>query len=529
MIENQYSLYAVLAPIAAIIVIATMTLVWRLRNAPGATALFWCMFTSFGYLIFNYFELIARNPAHTLMWAQLNYFFIAFIPVAWIGFALSYCGKRNWLSLQYFGCLSFIPIITILLAQTNDLHGLIWKHYSFTPVNGFLALSVTPGAWFFVHVFYSYTLIVGGAAMIAFEFFPAPRLYRIQSEWIIVGAAIPLVVNAVYSFRLVPNFGMDYTPLAFSFACLAFIIGIYRHRLLDIVPVTHTNVLDNLSDALIVLDSENRIVDFNTAASCFLNPAGSNVLGKPVTVALSFGALLADNNPFEVTHKVADKYRQFEVLTTPLISKNAKASGKLVTLHDITQRTQLMRQAEKLASLDHLTGVYNRRQFTITALNELKRAQRYNKPLSLIVLDLDHFKRINNAYGHLAGDFALKEFASLLKKSTRAVDMVARFGGEEFIILLPETTLPEARKAAERIRSIIECTPIPIPAVGSIQITASLGVTCYTGEESETVETLFERADQALYRSKTRGRNRVTVWREPRKPRPARVKRTPVN
>ncbi len=169
-------------------------------------------------------------------------------------------------------------------------------------------------------------------------------------------------------------------------------------------------------------------------------------------------------------------------------------------------------QIHYISITDPLTGIYHRRYITAHLPEEIARANRYERPLSLIMCDIDHFKEINDTLGHQAGDEALKKFASMLKKKTRIdIDWLARFGGEEFLIVLPETERSGATTLAERIRESISGSPISF-SNASIQLTASFGVTGFDNSAgaSITADLMISAADKALYQSKEEGRNRVT-------------------
>jgi diguanylate cyclase (GGDEF)-like protein len=167
-----------------------------------------------------------------------------------------------------------------------------------------------------------------------------------------------------------------------------------------------------------------------------------------------------------------------------------------------------MGQLEKLAALDGLTGIYNRRHFEDVAAREVYRFQRYGGSISLIMLDLDHFKNINDAHGHAAGDAVLVSAAKTLASCLRKSDIMGRFGGEEFIVLLPETDRAAAIAIAEKMRQALESLMVRFQEQ-SFRVTASFGVTGVTSPESATPEIFFERADRALYEAKEKGRNRV--------------------
>ncbi len=167
---------------------------------------------------------------------------------------------------------------------------------------------------------------------------------------------------------------------------------------------------------------------------------------------------------------------------------------------------------EQLAQTDPLTQLLNRRALAERITAEMERALRYDSSLSLLMVDLDHFKRINDTYGHLTGDDVLRDFALLLSRTIRTTDVVARYGGEEFLVLLPEADEAGAEHFAERIRMAVEQHEFGA-RVGepSLRLTASIGVATFPAARIETVEDLFARADAALYRAKADGRNRVRL------------------
>jgi diguanylate cyclase (GGDEF)-like protein len=175
------------------------------------------------------------------------------------------------------------------------------------------------------------------------------------------------------------------------------------------------------------------------------------------------------------------------------------------------ENARLYEETEQLAVTDGLTELFNHRYFQGFLDRELSRARRYTRPLSLIMIDLDHFKNINDSYGHQAGDMVLKKVASAVKAQARDVDLVARYGGEEFMVVLPETGKREAYALAERIRHSVREQKYQLSEdTAPIEVTISLGVASYPEDGSEKSE-LVDRVDKALYRSKTEGRDRVTA------------------
>ena len=177
---------------------------------------------------------------------------------------------------------------------------------------------------------------------------------------------------------------------------------------------------------------------------------------------------------------------------------------------DINQRKLMEQELERLATHDPLTGLFNRRQLERQLNDEMARSERYQRPLSLLWLDVDHFKSINDRYGHLAGDQVLRELSRVLQSSVRSVDYVARYGGEELVIILPEVDESEAREMAERLRHKVEAHRIAIPSGKLVKITVSMGVATYPAHAGELSE-VIRKADEAMYQAKRLGRNRVVV------------------
>ena len=172
---------------------------------------------------------------------------------------------------------------------------------------------------------------------------------------------------------------------------------------------------------------------------------------------------------------------------------------------------QVLRTAElhKLALTDSQTLAYNRRYLVPRLCEEMERAQRHGAPLSVLLMDLDHFKHVNDLHGHAAGDGVLRAFADVVRACVRAVDVIVRRGGEEFVLIMPATDVAQARVVAERVRARVAGRPLYVRSELAIEQTVSIGAATWDGREAP--ESLEERADMAMYEAKRRGRNRVVV------------------
>jgi len=179
------------------------------------------------------------------------------------------------------------------------------------------------------------------------------------------------------------------------------------------------------------------------------------------------------------------------------------------------ERNRLLITIRELAVRDALTGLYNRRELHRFLDYELIKSRRYNHPFSLMMMDIDHFKEINDQFGHRAGDEIIQQVAQALLNNSRGCDLPARYGGDEFIIVLPETSAPQAWHGAERLRKVVETLPTQVTTENKlsekIEITISIGVAEYPADAS-SVDALIDLADQALYQAKRMGCNRVVLF-----------------
>lgn len=229
------------------------------------------------------------------------------------------------------------------------------------------------------------------------------------------------------------------------------------------------------------------------------HPEIRNLLGVPLLLRDKLvGELLVANKEGGGPFTMAD-----ESLLTALAFQSASS----------LENARLHARAVELATTDGLTGLSNRRAFQVRIEEEVDRSERYQHPFTLMILDIDRFKNINDTHGHPAGDVVLRELARLLKAAVRTVDFVARYGGEEFVILLPETGGTHAREIGERIRTRTSKMPVTLPDGKEISFTISLGVACYPSCGRKASE-IVERADQALYIAKQSGRDRVCLYWE---------------
>lgn len=223
----------------------------------------------------------------------------------------------------------------------------------------------------------------------------------------------------------------------------------------------------------------------------------------PRTIELPVIMLSGDTDP-------ANKVRAFEIGVMDYVTKPFDIHELRARIQSAIRLHTLMQMLEKRAQIDGLTGLWNRAHFNERLATELNQTRRNKSEMSLILCDLDHFKRVNDTFGHPAGDAVLQTFAKALTTALRSYDIACRYGGEEFAIILPDAGLPDSLAICERVRKAIEVKRWP--NYPNIQVTASFGLTDRGLDGAETPEAWVAAADKCLYDSKQSGRNRVTIY-----------------
>lgn len=293
--------------------------------------------------------------------------------------------------------------------------------------------------------------------------------------------------------------------------------------------------LETSQDCIGVLDPDDRVVFCNSTFASAYGIDTLEALGKTNKELLQLAwknkkGIFIDTNDFEVWYQNIlqvqkdKKHNQFETDFTDgrwfkMTRHNLDNGFVMLFGVDITDLKEAQaslysanQKIEELANTDPLTGVNNRRSFERISAKEWERAKRYQQPLSILALDLDHFKRVNDTYGHKAGDDVLKQFSSICLQEVRKGDSIFRMGGEEFTVLMPMSETEDAKILAARLRSCTETTDFFLDDLGqSINISVSIGVSSLTHWKS-SIEDIAAQADQALYSAKQSGRNQVIIY-----------------
>lgn len=293
-----------------------------------------------------------------------------------------------------------------------------------------------------------------------------------------------------------------------------------------------TGVVEAAEDGILVIDKSHHIILYNDGARRIFGFSEDEVLGMgidmllPERFRLQHGMMIEEfGSGMVVTKHMGQRARQIygqrkdgsefiaSVQIMKLGTKDGVGPGKYYAaiVRDISENKKTEEELLRLAATDPLTGAFNRREFTAIADREALRSSRYHHSLSILMLDLDHFKRLNDTYGHAAGDKALQRFTTLCCNALRNVDIFGRWGGEEFVALLPETDVEGAAIISERLRKIV-ADNVLVYNDHKISFSVSIGIAQYKDGEV-SIDAPLGRADSAVYDAKKAGRNRISVYR----------------
>ncbi|HYE09351.1 MAG TPA: diguanylate cyclase [Patescibacteria group bacterium] len=476
------------------------------RNSLSAPFSIMCLAAAI-YITGYGFELQADNLEQIKFFLKLEYFGAAFMSAFWMIFSYKFHFKKK-ASLKTTILIMTLPFLTLFFSVTNEYHHLIYADVSAFEFDNHLIAKLSRGPWYFVHIAYAYSVQLFG--MIAFfrAWRRAEYSFATQAYWMFLGSIWPGLVNFIYTLGFSP-LGLDLTPFGLSLSAIFFYIALFRYDFLELKEIVKDVTFLEINEGIIVVDDKNRLIDFNKAGKKIFEWLDLKHIGTDVSTFKEGRELLeqkSDLFEMKILNKATQKY--FEFRKTAL-NENNKNVGYVYFIQDVSKQKEMIQVLNDMANYDSLTQIYNRRRLMEEAEKEILKSRRSGRFISALMIDIDHFKMINDKYGHLAGDKVLKVLAKVCKGRIRRTDILGRFGGEEFLILLPETNKENAFKVASTIRESIANTKIVFKEE-TIRITISIGIeTAIIVEENSSVDKLINNADMALYKAKNNGRNQI--------------------
>lgn len=489
----------------------------RLRRNEESSALFllgfgigmWCV----GYGVATGLSDLSSR----IFWAKVQYLGMPLVPTSMFVLVLHYVGLDRWVRGAWRVVWAALPLLCVVLAWTNDYHGWVWVRSSLSMKQMFgthvLQLQHSWFFWFFV--VYSYALLFGAGVHLFCRALKGPRQQRKQSFVLLAGILLPWVANSVFLFMPKGLF-FDPTPLGCALGLSLMVWGLFRYRLFSLVPIARSQIIETLPDGIIVLDMSGVVVDINASGTGWLSMFGVDAcMGRHVSHCIAEASPMIEElqsekaTEIDVLRERDGKTYHMHIRLSAITGEKELRIGYVLVINDATIRKSKEEELRLLATTDGLTGLLNRRTFFEMGEQSFALAERYDKPLSALMLDIDHFKSVNDTYGHHVGDLVLSQVATCLSALKRKSDILARYGGEEFVMLMPETGLEQAGLAANRFLQGVRELQITESGM-TIPVTISIGGAAYT-KDCQALDDLLEGADQALYQAKREGRDRVEL------------------
>lgn len=537
--DSRWILFTVVLVANALLALFLALLLRRRHAAPGRDIMIW-MLVMLAVWAFCY-AMITISPSleEKILWLKLENIGILTVPVFWFFFTLRYTQLDKWLN-KFTGALLFIiPAVSLALLFNPN-----WFHFFYSSVHPVTEsggpLVIARASWYYMPLLQTYILNLTGMGLLIWRFIQFRDVFRRQVFVLIGAVLIPLLVNIFYQLapRFIPAFSVpiDLTPISFTITAFLLSAGVLGLRLFDLVPIARHKVLEHIPEMVFVIDTQDRVLDANSAAQEMLGKSLDEIVGgEVIEVFRGWPELI---NRFLISHETheeiqipGDPPRTLEIIISALYNRLNQLEGRVIVAHDTTDRKQLeddlqnaneslrnqldeikrlRAELQEQAIRDPLTNVYNRRFLADVMDRELAQAKRNEKPASVVILDIDFFKQFNDTYGHRCGDFVLQYIARFLGDRIRRGDVLCRYGGEEFVIFMPNAPLESARQRAESLRNEIANAFIEYEGL-YLKTSFSAGVAGFPVHGS-TSDALLNAADKALYRAKYTGRNRVILY-----------------
>ena len=531
----QFHPYAVVLVVSALTALITSIIILR-RDVPGSAALGGVLLGTFVWSGAYAMTWSLVELADKMLWMRIMYFGVLAVPTFFLIFVLKITHHEDWLTARNFILLGIQPF-AMFIAVWFDIR-LVFDRVDNQLVGGLNVLNMERGFGFWINTYYSYALILLAFFILGVGILRANPFFKRQYLIILIGSVIPFAASVFTQTNYTTLADLDMAPISFGVSSILYAYAIFRHQFMDLVPVARGHLIESMSDGVLVLDEQGRIVDINPAMQNILEDEPASYLGQNVSVILQqweqSTEQLMNGSETRTELRIPKKPSSYlDLRITPLYGDDHKMNGRLMVFRDITDRKEVERdlrramdrlqtqlieigilqsQLREQAIRDVLTNLFNRRYLEETLERELARATRESYPLCVIMMDLDYFKVVNDTYGHEAGDVVLKTLAQTVTSKSRHGDFVCRYGGEEFVLVMPNIGIEKARERAEDLHTTINALNIPYGRF-NLTTTISMGIAWYPAHGA-TKETLMRAADMAMYVAKNTGRNRVIIYDE---------------
>ena len=490
--SNPFTLYSIILFVTACVTGFLSCYSSRQQYYPVAQWFGWLMLSFTFYSLGYGMELACNSLSQIKFWINFEFVGAAFIPAFSLAMAFSYQRHRHP-PFEFVVLLLLLSATTLVIQLGNDYHHFNFRSINFKQIDKVTISMLEFGPWYYFHLIYTNLAVLVTIIIFFHCWRTTPVFYRRQIAFIVCGYFIPWICYLIFLLGLAPK-GIDLTPFGFMFTGLLFAYGLFRYRIIDLTPIARDKIFEEFSDAVLVVDKRRRLVDFNHQGRLLFHDLPHWIIGMDVKYILHKMNISPDTT-FDETIPISFlNHRYYEIKCYRLCSDGPEAIGHTLVLRDVTERQMLLEQLREHAEIDELTSILNRRMI----LSKLDLMVLQQIPICILLFDLDNFKAINDIKGHQAGDLLLKQLSMLLREQMRTADSIGRYGGDEFLIILPKTNIEDAINIANRLNALCQ---------QRLMVTLSIGIASM--EESDSTATLIKRADEGLYKAKNYGRAQV--------------------
>lgn len=487
-------------------VASILLLVYAVANHHSERSIFLIFFSFCGFLYTAGYllEIISPTLEAAFMGVRIQKMgSLLIVPLHYL-FIRDVYGEKRFRPLQH--CLLLaLPVFNLLTAQAFPLVRLHYTDIAYFRSSLIANCHGYAGPVNYLAIAYHFFLVFLSLLRIFRHMRAGSKPQQRQSAFLLASVLLPLFVN-IYHTLSYSNLRIDLNPFAVSVSLALLLYSVRMQNLLNVVPLARAHVIESMADAFIVCGKDFRFLDANQAAKRLF----------PELNALLPGETAQQMKRFEREEEVClqiDGETKFYKITRTRIAQNGKSGGICIVFHDITDKENELKKLYGKATFDPLMHIYNRATFFDLAGFTLGSGKAKTLPYALLMIDLDHFKLVNDRYGHFCGDTALETVAVMVKGHFRKSDIVGRYGGEEIVVLLENITVAQLLAVVEKLRTNIAHTVIPYHE-NELHVTVSIGMTHSPAGNAHSLEDMLVQADAALYNAKNGGRNRACLYEE---------------
>lgn len=415
---NIYQTYSYLLILIGIAYIVMFFYTLKPRDNPLISIFSLLCLASAIYISGTWFQLNAKSIEQIFFGQTIKYFGLPLSTAIWLVFAFRIHLRRK-MSFAMMVALFSVPVFTTILVATNEYHGLFYKSVSTFKQNGFLLSTREPGILYPINIIFSYGVII----FVLFVFARAwiRSKYKINSAyfWLLSGVSVTIISSAVYLLGLIP-IGIDTIPLGYLVLAFGYALALFRFNLFDSKQIFDKKIFSEIKEGLILTDENGLLIDYNEAAAEVFGWLSHKNKDRPINDFDHGSELMTSTSQsFRLRLAKGESTRTYEFRITEL-TENKHCIGRVFIFLDVTDQTKTMKDLNYMVSHDSLTNVYNRRKILDELESQLQDSYSRGVDLSILMLDIDHFKRINDTFGHQAGDSVLTrtiaECSEILRK-----------------------------------------------------------------------------------------------------------------